>query len=1003
MDLVPGPFSASTIAALEAVAVADITNPTELNSLAGTVVGERRVAYQVVANDNLYTVYYWDSADGAGASSPYVVAGSAGYWIAAGGRYTNSAVSLRSTLLVSGAVTLSSTLGAGASTLASLIVTGAATVGTTLGVTGTSTLAGLDATSIGATTRGTGLFTTLGANGAVTFTSTLAVSSTTTIGTGLAASTILQDGASGTARQLVFRTAGSNRWAIQADSTAESGANAGSNFVLGARDDTGATIDSPIAIARVAGGAITVVRPITTSQQITSTIATGTAPLVIASTTNVPNLNASSLSGATFAAPGPIGSGTPSSGAFTTLTNTGLTTHTNTTDASASNTASVVLSGGLGVVKSAIVGSQFSVAGNPNANACITINTTTPAAIAGTTEYGMFVDFRSDSSATVATRAAFYRAGTSASAYTCAVVSAVVVGNTIVGAGSTVTRGYGINLSQQNSSTNNYGIVHSGGTPSTGNYFIYDDVGYASTVSGIWSHTDTTQASLGSGSVNTLGGLYVAKDTVGRGISWIVSTTATANLFLTNTTSGTTLTGADGFNIQMDGLNANLVNLEAGNLSLFTSGTEYMRITSAGAVSLLAVSSGLTIAKTTGTTLAVSSTATACATFAGGATFGGLVSVTQGTLGTQTFVANHDATGASTVSAATYQAGNNITSQTSAGVLDCLMGTIEASTDIFFRCRSNSSNKIMFYGDGHATFSAGLTCTTIAATSTTASTSTSTGAVVIGNGSSGGLGVGGSIYGGGKGVFASTLLVGTTTDPGGNFRAQITSPVAKATSTAHSVVGMGSNDTPGSSDLGLFFRLGCNSTAGSRWTGISSYENGTGSRLLALQDLGGNVAIGSTTDDGVNALQVTGSAKVTATTSPFTALVSDALTVAAATSFTLDHATSGTAANGFGHNIFLLAQDSTTVSQRMAVWSSVWADATHATRKGRNIFYASDAANERECLRIETSGSAAMIGFLGSAATAKVAITGSRAGNAALASLLTELASKGLITDSTTA
>jgi hypothetical protein len=50
-----------------------------------------------------------------------------------------------------------------------------------------------------------------------------------------------------------------------------------------------------------------------------STIATGTAPLTVASTTNVPNLNASSLNGATFAAPGPIGSTTPGTGAFTTL------------------------------------------------------------------------------------------------------------------------------------------------------------------------------------------------------------------------------------------------------------------------------------------------------------------------------------------------------------------------------------------------------------------------------------------------------------------------------------------------------------------------------------------------------------------------------------------------------------------------------------------------------------------------------------------------------------
>ena len=51
-----------------------------------------------------------------------------------------------------------------------------------------------------------------------------------------------------------------------------------------------------------------------------STVATGTAPFTVASTTNVANLNASSLNGATFAAPGAIGGTTPSTGTFTTAT-----------------------------------------------------------------------------------------------------------------------------------------------------------------------------------------------------------------------------------------------------------------------------------------------------------------------------------------------------------------------------------------------------------------------------------------------------------------------------------------------------------------------------------------------------------------------------------------------------------------------------------------------------------------------------------------------------------
>jgi hypothetical protein len=62
------------------------------------------------------------------------------------------------------------------------------------------------------------------------------------------------------------------------------------------------------------------------SGAITSTLSTGSAPFVVASTTNVANLNASSLNGATFAAPGAIGGGTASSGAFTTLSASGAVT-----------------------------------------------------------------------------------------------------------------------------------------------------------------------------------------------------------------------------------------------------------------------------------------------------------------------------------------------------------------------------------------------------------------------------------------------------------------------------------------------------------------------------------------------------------------------------------------------------------------------------------------------------------------------------------------------------
>jgi hypothetical protein len=59
---------------------------------------------------------------------------------------------------------------------------------------------------------------------------------------------------------------------------------------------------------------------------LTSSVATGTPPFTVTSTTNVVNLNASSLSGFTFASPGPIGGTTPDTGAFTSLTTTGAIT-----------------------------------------------------------------------------------------------------------------------------------------------------------------------------------------------------------------------------------------------------------------------------------------------------------------------------------------------------------------------------------------------------------------------------------------------------------------------------------------------------------------------------------------------------------------------------------------------------------------------------------------------------------------------------------------------------
>lgn len=84
-------------------------------------------------------------------------------------------------------------------------------------------------------------------------------------------------------RSLQWETAGSGRWIMRCNSTAESGSDAGSNFELLARTDTNGTIDTPFAIVRAAGGNMTITRPIALGARLTITQATGNTA-VIAST-----------------------------------------------------------------------------------------------------------------------------------------------------------------------------------------------------------------------------------------------------------------------------------------------------------------------------------------------------------------------------------------------------------------------------------------------------------------------------------------------------------------------------------------------------------------------------------------------------------------------------------------------------------------------------------------------------------------------------------------------
>jgi hypothetical protein len=84
----------------------------------------------------------------------------------------------------------------------------------------------------------------------------------------------------------------------------------------------------------------------TFSGQIISTLVTGTPPLVVASTTQVPNLDASLLEGCSWESPCPLGVTTPNTGAFSSLKTVNFSLGTGTTQTGIVGTDVNLLSAG---------------------------------------------------------------------------------------------------------------------------------------------------------------------------------------------------------------------------------------------------------------------------------------------------------------------------------------------------------------------------------------------------------------------------------------------------------------------------------------------------------------------------------------------------------------------------------------------------------------------------------------------------------------------------------
>jgi hypothetical protein len=136
--------------------------------------------------------------------------------------------------------------------------------------------------------------------------------------------------------------------------------------------------------------------------------------------------------------------------------------------------------------------------------------------------------------------------------------------------------------------------------------------------------------------------------------------------------------------------------------------------------------------------------------------------------------------------------------------------------------------------------------------------------------------------------------------------------------------------------------------------------------LLGTTSPSGNWAIhATTTSDSALA----GKLKLGATTAPGTTLdvlTSDAVTAAVTNVVTIGHDSSGTPAANYGTGTAIQGKSSTTAGQSMGDIQWIWTTPTHASRKARGTLTAYDTT-VRTCIQWEASGTAPMIGFLGTA------------------------------------
>ncbi len=425
----------------------------------------------------------------------------------------------------------------------------------------------------------------------------------------------------------------------------------------------------------------------------------------------------------------------------------------------------------------------------------------------------------------------------------------------------------------------------------------------------------------------------------------------------------------------------------------------------------------LAITKTTGTTVAVSSTqaststATGAVTVAGGVGVAGAANIgsTLAVTGSSTFSSQATFTGSGVVAAFrrtdnTSASQGNLTLErgTGAGTRAAIATTGDAADGVAsLQFEVGGSIRLEVSAAGALSLAAAAATHTIS--STTASSSTTTGALIV----AGGIATGANSYIGGTLVIqkAGNSTVELTTTVSGSTRAIYFRDTAGSKynwlAGAQNNIDQAFEITPSTAAGGATYSSAALSIAAATravtcHSTTASTTTGTGALVVA-----GGVGVAGAMNVGSSSV-ATGIA-ATASSVGATLTVSDAGTTNQPFGLYVDHTSSGTPAAGFGVSLGWRAKSDTTNSRVVGQVLAQWAVATDASRTGRLRWFATDATADREFMRGEASGTAAMIGFLGAAATVRTAITGSRGGNAALAALLTELAAKGLITDSTTA